>query len=78
MSALIILAITKSATNTALGEVGSRLVTETFHGLIECSRFSILKEGGWKPSLPAINPNHYRLADLLHFVGDLNPLGDQP
>jgi hypothetical protein len=61
-----------------LGEIGSRLVTETFHGLIECSRFSILKEAGWKPSLPAIQPNHFTLADLLHFVGDLNPLGDQP
>ncbi|MEX0642061.1 MAG: heme peroxidase family protein [Pirellulales bacterium] len=59
-----------------LGELGSRLLAETFHGLIEGSRFSILKEAGWKPSLPSSNPERFTMADLLAFVQDLNPLGN--
>jgi hypothetical protein len=59
-----------------LGEVGSRLVTETFHGLVEGSDHSILKEKGWKPTLPAQHPDRFTMKDLLLFVDDLNPLGD--
>ena len=61
-----------------LGEVGSRLVVETFHGLIEGSDHSILKQAGWKPSLPAQHADHFTMNDLLLFVDDLNPLGDGP
>lgn len=59
-----------------LGEVGSRIVTETFHGLVEGSEFSILKESGWKPSLPSHQSSRFTMNDLLTFVDDLNPIGD--
>ena len=59
-----------------LGDVGGRLVGETFHGLVEGSDHSILKEDGWKPSLPAHRPDRFSMNDLLLFVDDLNPIGD--
>ncbi|HEX8355489.1 MAG TPA: heme peroxidase family protein [Pyrinomonadaceae bacterium] len=59
-----------------LGDVGGRLVAETFHGLVEGSEHSILKEAGWKPTLPAHRPDRFTMNDLLLFVDDLNPLGD--
>ena len=59
-----------------LGDVGSRLVAETFHGLVEGSDHSILKETDWKPTLPAQNPDRFTMNDLLLFVDDVNPLGD--
>lgn len=59
-----------------LGQVGSRLVVETFHGLVATSDHSILAEKGWKPSLPAQDADHYTMLDLLLFVDDINPLGD--
>jgi hypothetical protein len=59
-----------------LGDVGGRLVAETFHGLIEGSEHSILKEAGWKPTLPSGRPDHFTINDLLLFVDDVNPLGD--
>jgi hypothetical protein len=59
-----------------LGDVGSRLVAETFHGLVEGSEHSILKETGWTPTLPAQHPDRFTMNDLLHFVNDVNPLGD--
>lgn len=59
-----------------LGPVGSFLVAETFHGLIEASDHSIVKEKGWKPALPAQDPQRFTMLDLLKFVGDINPLGD--
>lgn len=58
-----------------LGAVGSTIVVETFHGLIEGSQDSILKEAGWKPSLPSVDPNKFTMADMLVFVDDINPLG---
>lgn len=61
-----------------LGVVGSRIVMETFFGLIKGSRTSILKLSQWRPvsQLQPTNPNHYTMVDLLTFVDDLNPLGD--
>jgi hypothetical protein len=59
-----------------LGTVGSRLVAETFHGLVEGSDHSIFKEDDWKPSLPALNADRFTMLDLLLFVDDVNPLGD--
>ena len=59
-----------------LGEVGSTIVVETFHGLAECSEHSILKEAGWKPTVPSADPNKLTMADMLAYVDELNPLGD--
>ncbi len=59
-----------------LGQVGSRIVIETFHGLVEVSRHSILQEENWSPNLPATKESHYTMADLLAYVGDVNPLGN--
>jgi hypothetical protein len=59
-----------------LGDVGSRLVVETFHGLVEGSDHSILKQDGWTPELPAQHPDRFTMNDLLRFVDDVNPLGD--
>jgi len=59
-----------------LGAVGSRLVVETFHGLVEGSDYSILKQAGWKPTLPAAQVTHFTMNDLLLFVNDINPIGD--
>lgn len=62
-----------------LGPVGSRLVAETFVGLIEGSRHSVLREarGYWRPTLPGLRPGHFTMADLLLLVNDLNPLGEE-
>jgi len=59
-----------------LGKVGSRIVVETFHALIEASRHSIFREPDWKPTLPAIDTTRFQMTDLLTFVDDINPLGD--
>ncbi|MEO7912888.1 MAG: peroxidase family protein [Roseiflexaceae bacterium] len=62
-----------------LGPVGSRIVAETFVGLIKGSRNSILSEDNrfWRPSLPALQPGHYTMVDLLLLVSDFNPLGNE-
>ncbi|MCE7980210.1 MAG: peroxidase [Caldilinea sp. CFX5] len=58
-----------------LGPVGSRIVAETFVGLIEASRTSILTDRTWRPTLPAlVSGTSFTMADLLLFVNDLNPL----
>jgi Animal haem peroxidase len=59
-----------------LGQVGSRIVVETFHGLIEGSSHSILKQSGWKPPLAMSSSGCFRMVDLLDFAGVVNPLGD--
>jgi hypothetical protein len=59
-----------------LGDVGSRLVAETFHGLVEGSDHSILGEPDWKPTLPAQHADRFTMNDLLLFVDDVNPIGD--
>jgi hypothetical protein len=61
-----------------MGELGSRILVETFHGLIAGSDHSILKTPGWKPTLTSVNPDHYSMTDLLTLVNELNPLGDGP
>ncbi len=59
-----------------LGAVGSRLVAETFVGLLQADPNSYLaKKKDWKPTLPSATPDTFTMADLLRFVGDLNPLG---
>ena len=59
-----------------LGKVGSTIVMETFHGLIEGSEDSILATANWAPSLPSAAPDKFTMADMLVYVDDLNPLGD--
>ena len=59
-----------------LGEVGSTIVAETFHGLIAHSEDSIFDETNWTPSLPSVNGNKFTMADMLVYVDDINPLGD--
>jgi Animal haem peroxidase len=61
-----------------LGEVGSRIVGETIVGLIEASEFSILKEENWRPD-PKLGKSRgkFEMTDLLLFVNDLNPLGEE-
>lgn len=60
-----------------LGPVGSTLLAETFVGLIEGSRTSVLapENRNWRPTLPSLRPGHYTMVDLLCLVNDLNPLG---
>jgi hypothetical protein len=60
-----------------LGPVGSRILNETFIGLIKGSRISILKDSDWKPTLSIRNVNEFSMSDLLAFVDDLNPIGDK-
>ena len=59
-----------------LGQVGSRLLVETFHALVESSQDSILREENWKPSLSAADDSKFTFSDLLAFVDDINPIGD--
>lgn len=57
-----------------LGEVGSTIVVETFHGLVEGSEDSILKEANWTPSLKP-GSSIFTMADMLNHVGEIDPLG---
>ena len=59
--------------------VGGRIVAETFHRAIEGSRFSILRDPTWRPSLGR-NATTFEMTDLLFFAfggskAKLNPLG---
>jgi hypothetical protein len=63
-----------------LGPVGSRIVAETFVGLIKASNTSILRKENptdpdWRPHLGPVQPERFNMSDLLFFVNDLNPLG---
>ncbi|MEV6286382.1 heme peroxidase family protein [Kribbella sp. NPDC051770] len=63
-----------------LGEVGGRIVAETFHRALENSRTSISREPHWRPTLGP-DENTFRMTDLLLFAFEgspdlLNPLGD--
>jgi hypothetical protein len=61
---------------TRLGPVGSTLVAEVFLGLVHGDENSFLaREPDWTPTLPRANPATFTMADLLSFVGDLNPIG---
>jgi hypothetical protein len=59
-----------------LGQVGSRIIAEVFVGLLEADSSSFLaRNPDWKPTLPAQKPGTFTMADLLKFVGDINPIG---
>ncbi len=60
--------------------VGARVVAETFHRAMEGSKFSIVRDAAFRPSLGPNNQT-FRMADLLLFAFEgnkdlLNPLGD--
>lgn len=60
-----------------LGKVGSRIVAEVFVGILKADRNSFLaRKPEWQPTLPAKQPGTFTMADLLTFVGDINPIGD--
>jgi hypothetical protein len=68
--------------NGKLGEVGGRIVAETFHRAMEGSQHSIIRDPAWRPTVLVQNPNdRFNMADLLVFAFEgkkelLNPLGD--
>jgi hypothetical protein len=60
--------------------VGARIVAETIHRAIEGSKFSIVRDPTWHPSLGP-NNSTFRMVDLLLFAFEgkkalLNPLGN--
>ena len=60
--------------------VGARIVAETFHRAMEGSRFSIVADPTWRPSLGPDNAT-FQMTDLLFFAFEgkkalINPLGD--
>jgi hypothetical protein len=59
-----------------LGPVGSTIIAETFLGLVhgDPKSFLWLREN-WQPDLPSATPGHFTMADMLRFVGDINPVG---
>ncbi len=61
-----------------LGQVGSRILAEVFVGLLEGDSSSFLVRcPDWRPTLPAEHLGTFTMADLLKFVGDINPIGDR-
>jgi Animal haem peroxidase len=59
-----------------LGPVGSTILAEVFLGMVHGDHESFLwKKANWTPELPGATPGHFTMADLLAFVGDINPVG---
>ena len=62
-----------------LGEMGSRIVAETFWGLLKGDENSFVsRRPGWTPQedgLPARTPGDFTVADVLRFVGEINSIG---
>ncbi len=62
-----------------LGELGSRIVAETFWRLLEGDDNSFVsRKPDWTPQedgLPARTQGDFAMADLLRFVGEINPIG---
>lgn len=61
-----------------LGDVGGRIVAETFHRAMEASRMSILRDPTWRPD-PGRHPGGFGMVDILlrsfkASVGELRPL----
>lgn len=52
-----------------LGKVGSRIVAETFVGILRGDPNSFLfKKPRWTPTLPSKRPGHFTMADLIEFA----------
>jgi hypothetical protein len=59
--------------------VGARIVAETFHRAMEGSRFSIVRDPAWRPTLGR-DAQTFEMTDLLFFAfagkkSEINPLG---
>ena len=59
--------------------VGARIVAETFHRAMEGSKFSIVREPDWRPTLGR-DATTFEMTDLLFFAfagkrSEINPLG---
>jgi Animal haem peroxidase len=66
--------------NGKLGGVGARIVAETFHRAMQGSKFSIVRDSAFRPTLGPNNTT-FRMVDLLFFAFEgkaalLNPNGD--
>ncbi|KZM52012.1 heme peroxidase family protein [Labrenzia sp. OB1] len=60
-----------------LGPVGATIVAETFLGLVHGDQRSFLwQRSNWRPELPSEVPGHFTMADMLRFIGDVNPIGN--
>jgi hypothetical protein len=62
-----------------LGEIGGRIVAETFHLAIEGSRISLLRDPAWRPVIDGVIVNDFKMVDLLLQAfdaskGELHPL----
>ncbi|MEH6690169.1 MAG: heme peroxidase family protein [Pseudorhizobium pelagicum] len=59
-----------------LGPMASTIVAETFLGMVHGDQESFLwQRSNWKPELPGATEGHFTMADLIRFVGDVNPIG---
>ncbi|MDX1983737.1 MAG: heme peroxidase family protein [Bryobacteraceae bacterium] len=59
-----------------LGPVGSRIVAETFIGLLDGDANSFRSQDPtFTPDLPSATPGQFTMVDLLNFVGEVNPIG---
>jgi hypothetical protein len=62
-----------------LGPVGSRIIAETFVGLIRKSPYSILATPGWRPVLgrpvPGAKGQRFEMTDLLNIADCVDPIG---
>jgi hypothetical protein len=62
-----------------LGPMASTIVAETFLGLVHGDHDSFLwQRSNWVPELPGATEGHFTMADLIRFVGDVNPIGPKP
>jgi len=52
-----------------LGPVGTAIVAEVFIGTLLNSKFSILKEKDWKPTLASSQPGKFTFEDMLRYTG---------
>lgn len=60
-----------------LGPTGSRILAEVFLGLVHGDQSSFLwQRSNWKPELPSSTAGDFTMADLIEFVGDINPIGN--
>jgi hypothetical protein len=61
--------------NQRLGEIGGRIVSEEFFGLVEGNpNFFLSRERHWKPGQPSRVEDNFTMGDLLRLVGEHNPL----
>jgi hypothetical protein len=61
--------------DSRLGDVGGFIVAQTFAGILSNSVISILRDKDWRPSLPAHQPGHFAMIDLLNVAEVIDPMG---